>query len=149
MRNSPDIVREARTWVGTPYRHAARLKGVGVDCVGVILGVGVALGHITPAEDLGFLKYRGYSRIPNPRRMLQGMCEYLVRLDEPITSIPADGSIGWFQWREDLPMHLGIVATFNGRRTMIHAFNQAERCVENSLDAVWLGRVHSWWAFRE
>jgi hypothetical protein len=149
MRNSTDIVREARTWVGTPYRHAARLKGVGVECVGVILGVGTALGHISPLADLAFLKYRGYSRVPNPRRMLQGMCEYLVRRDEPVGVIPPDGSIGWFQWREDLPMHLAIVGTFDQRRTMIHAFNLVDRCVENTLDEVWLARVHSWWAYRE
>lgn len=27
------VVREAATWIGTPFRHEARVKGAGVDCV--------------------------------------------------------------------------------------------------------------------
>ena len=34
-----DIVAEARTWVGTPYRHQASEKGIGADCLGLIRGV--------------------------------------------------------------------------------------------------------------
>src|SRR3954470_13995534 len=35
----PDIVAEARAWIGTPYRHQASLKGVGCDCLGLVRGV--------------------------------------------------------------------------------------------------------------
>ena len=34
-----DIVAAARTWIGTPYRHQASLKGVGCDCLGLLRGV--------------------------------------------------------------------------------------------------------------
>lgn len=33
------ILQTARSWVGTPYRHQASLKGVGSDCLGLIRGV--------------------------------------------------------------------------------------------------------------
>ncbi|PHY12916.1 peptidase P60 [Caulobacter sp. B11] len=33
------IVSEALTWLGTPYRHQASLKGVGCDCLGLVRGV--------------------------------------------------------------------------------------------------------------
>ncbi|MDI7775376.1 NlpC/P60 family protein [Asticcacaulis sp. EMRT-3] len=33
------IVAEARTWLGTPYRHQMSLKGVGCDCIGLVRGV--------------------------------------------------------------------------------------------------------------
>ncbi len=33
------IVSIARTWLGTPYRHHASLKGVGADCLGLLRGV--------------------------------------------------------------------------------------------------------------
>lgn len=39
-----DIVDAARGWIGTPYRHAAALKGVGCDCLGLVRGVWVDLG---------------------------------------------------------------------------------------------------------
>jgi NlpC/P60 family putative phage cell wall peptidase len=33
------IVAEARSWIDTPYRHQASLKGVGCDCLGLARGV--------------------------------------------------------------------------------------------------------------
>ena len=33
------IVAEARTWIGTRYRHQGSLKGVGCDCLGLVRGV--------------------------------------------------------------------------------------------------------------
>lgn len=34
-----DIVATARSWLGTPYRHQASLKGAGADCLGLVRGV--------------------------------------------------------------------------------------------------------------
>ena len=33
------IVAEARSWIGTPYRHQGSLKGAGCDCLGLGRGV--------------------------------------------------------------------------------------------------------------
>ncbi len=33
------IVEEAETWLGTPYRYAAKEKGVGTDCSGLVMQV--------------------------------------------------------------------------------------------------------------
>jgi hypothetical protein len=40
---------EARAWLGTPYRHMARVKGHGADCAMFPLEVYASLGLITPA----------------------------------------------------------------------------------------------------
>ena len=40
------IVAEARTWLGTPYHHAARVKGAGVDCAQILVEVYSAAGLI-------------------------------------------------------------------------------------------------------
>lgn len=40
------IVAEARSWAGTPYHHCARVKGVGVDCAQLLIGVLSAVGAI-------------------------------------------------------------------------------------------------------
>ena len=47
------IVAAARGWIGTPYRHQASLKGVGCDCLGLLVGVwrevtGKAVGSLPP-----------------------------------------------------------------------------------------------------
>lgn len=45
------IIAEARSWLGTPYRSHARIKGVGVDCAQLPAAVYEAVGlvpHIAP-----------------------------------------------------------------------------------------------------
>lgn len=45
------IIEEAKTWLGTPWHHEARIKGAGVDCGMLILGIGENLGlipHVNP-----------------------------------------------------------------------------------------------------
>ena len=33
------VVKEAYSWIGTPYHHQAMIKGVGVDCALILLAV--------------------------------------------------------------------------------------------------------------
>lgn len=40
------IVAEARSWLRTPYHHAARVKGAGVDCAQILVEVYSAAGVI-------------------------------------------------------------------------------------------------------
>ncbi|MFZ1680734.1 MAG: peptidase P60, partial [Rhizobiaceae bacterium] len=32
------VVAEAERWIGTPYRHQGSTRGVGCDCLGLVLG---------------------------------------------------------------------------------------------------------------
>ncbi|MEL7048004.1 MAG: peptidase P60, partial [Pseudomonadota bacterium] len=34
-----DVVRVARTWIGTPYHHQASCRLIGTDCLGLVRGV--------------------------------------------------------------------------------------------------------------
>jgi NlpC/P60 family putative phage cell wall peptidase len=40
------VVAEANSWIFTPYHHNARLKGVGVDCVWLLLEVYKTIGVV-------------------------------------------------------------------------------------------------------
>jgi NlpC/P60 family putative phage cell wall peptidase len=47
MSHGPEraaVVAEAITWIGTPYHHHARLKGIGVDCAQILIAVYAGLG---------------------------------------------------------------------------------------------------------
>ncbi len=44
------VVAEALSWLGTPYAHRQRLKGVGVDCAQLPLAVYAAAGAIGAAD---------------------------------------------------------------------------------------------------
>jgi cell wall-associated NlpC family hydrolase len=44
------VVAEALTWLGTPWHHRARIKGVGVDCAQFPLAVYANCGLIDPFD---------------------------------------------------------------------------------------------------
>lgn len=111
------------------------------------MGVGKETGFLGPDTDAQFTAFGGYSRTPNPRRMREGMERFLAPAKFQLGEVPPAGAIGWFEWRSDLPMHLAIVARFEGRPTMIHSLRSVGRCVENGLDESWAERVNSWWKY--
>lgn len=51
--NQKAVVDEAKSWLGTPYHHAAGIKGVGVDCAYLLIEVFAKCGLVerfTPAR---------------------------------------------------------------------------------------------------
>jgi cell wall-associated NlpC family hydrolase len=52
MTTRAAIVAEAMTWLRTPYHHRARVKGAGVDCAQILIGVFAGVGLIA-AFDAG------------------------------------------------------------------------------------------------
>lgn len=132
-----EVIAEARSWLKTPYQHQAMLKGVGVDCVGLVVAVGLATGvlDITPQQ---IARYAGYGRLPNPRKMGEYMRKHLI----PVTD-PQPGDIMWIQWRHDLPMHLAIITNAG----MIHAFSDPKEVVEHRINQQWRNRVNSYWRY--
>jgi NlpC/P60 family putative phage cell wall peptidase len=148
MPSSLEIIAEARRWIGTPYHHQAAKRGVGCDCIGLIVGVGKTFGLMGEDFDERFKQFAGYSRVPNPRMMRRWMELFLEPADVARNKIPPPGFIAWIQWREELPMHLGIIADFEDRATMIHSYKPVGYCAEHTFDANWRERVHSFWKFK-
>lgn len=141
MRN--EILNEAREWSGTPYRHQASLKGIGCDCVGLITGVGVAVGVLDITSDQ-IKAYSNYGRLPNPKRMRELLYQYL----DPISKDESDiGDIAWIQWRDGLPMHLAIIGEHGGRRTLIHALGDIGKVTEHGMSQEWEDRTLSYWRY--
>ena len=48
MTLQEQILREARSWIGTPYRHQASVKGAGTDCLGLVRGIWRAVYQAEP-----------------------------------------------------------------------------------------------------
>ena len=44
------VVAEAESWLRTPYHHHARVKGAGVDCAQILIGVYGAVGLVEPFD---------------------------------------------------------------------------------------------------
>ncbi len=123
------IVVEARTWLGTPFHHQGRAKGVGVDCAGVAVGVAKACG-------LEWADARGYGRIPH-RGLFSATIDAVTEPVELADVHPGDLMV--FAWRDD-PQHVAIVSNAQPLR-IIHAWQQAGACVENGFDDTWRSRL--------
>ena len=136
------IVAEARSWLGTPYRHQGRRKGVACDCLGLIAGVGRALGFTAYDE-------RGYS--PHPDGIsLRAKCDsYLMPVEaagdpgsEPGTGPPAGAVLLLWVQNRRVPQHLGIVSRLaDGRPGLIHAHQMLGEVKEHGLDEFWRKRI--------
>ena len=126
-----DIATEARTWLGTRFHHQGRLKGVGCDCAGLVVGVAQALG-------LSEFDKTDYSRLPDGD-MLRTVC------DENMHCIAwtdiAVGDVLLFKF-DQFPQHLAIVGDHPlGGLSIIHAYAPSHKVVEVRLDDVWKQRV--------
>jgi NlpC/P60 family putative phage cell wall peptidase len=112
-----EIVQEAHTWLGTPWHHAARVKGAGVDCAQFLIGVYANCGLI---EDFTPESY-------SPDWMLhqsgEKFIEYLLKYTTP-TDDPLPGDIAMFQFGRTVS-HGSIVIRWPN---IIHAY-RPERCV--------------------
>lgn len=50
MTTRQKIVSEAESWLGTPYHHEACVKGAGVDCAQILIGVYSSVGLVEKPE---------------------------------------------------------------------------------------------------
>ena len=108
-----DVVAEARAWVGTPYQHQQRLRGVAVDCVGLVIGVARALGLCEPGFD-----FNGYGRAPDGRTMLDECDALMTRVQ---ASAIRPGHVLVLRYVND-PQHMAIAADYlHGGLSMVHA----------------------------
>ena len=135
----PEIVEEARSWLGTRYHHQGRIKGVGVDCGGVVVGVAQALN--IPIADLSH-----YSPLPDGEQLEAACEENLIRI--PTTEIEP-GDVILFRFSEH-PQHLAIAGDYpEGGLSIIHAFAPSRRVIEVRLDEIWFGRIYAAYRFPE
>jgi NlpC/P60 family putative phage cell wall peptidase len=110
------IVTEARSWIGTPYRHQASLKGVGCDCLGLLRGVWREIMGIEPEMPP---PYSPDWAEAGADTLVSAAIRHLVPIDrvEP-------GAVLLFSWREGLPAKHCAIATSSD--TMVHAHDGAE-----------------------
>lgn len=117
------IVAIAREYDQTPYIHQGRVKGVGIDCIGLVICVCKELGLID-------FDYFDYDRTPDSSQLM----ELLEKHCTP-TIDPEPGDILVFRIKRE-PQHVGIMTDLG----IIHAYQGAGKVVEHSLDDWWLKR---------
>jgi NlpC/P60 family putative phage cell wall peptidase len=139
MSPSPEaIVRAARTWLGTPYRHQAATLGAGCDCVGLLRGVWRTLyGREPPALP----PYRADWRDLRHADELQALAEAWLR---PAGGPLAAGEIVLFRLgRLPRAKHCGILV---GENRFIHA-QERLGVAEANLSDNWRRRIAARFTF--
>lgn len=134
MTTRAQIVSCARTWVGTPYRHQASVKGRGADCSGLLRGVGAELGlALTSRTD-----YAKQLDVPLEVFLLE-ISANLERI-EIADARNGDVLLFWFE-APDRPYHFAFVSDVG----IIHAYQSVRKVVETVLSDDWRARIHSAW----
>ncbi len=136
------VVALVESWIGTPYRHQASLKGVGCDCLGLVRGVWRELygcePELPPAYQPDWAERGGEDRL---------LMAALRHFGEALPgSAMRPGDLILFRWRPDLPAkHAGIAC---GDNRFIHAYEQAA-VIRSPLVPSWRRRIAGVFRFPE
>ena len=112
------IVAEARSWIGTPYRHQSSRKNVGCDCLGLLRGVWREV--IGGEPELPPAYSADWAEAGKTEALAEAARRHLteIALDEI-----APGDVLLFRWRPHLPAkHCAILVA---PERMIHAHDGA------------------------
>lgn len=128
-----NIVTIARSYVGTPFHHQARLKGIGIDCVGLLYCVAVECG-------IKAVDCTTYSRTPDGVTL---QTEIEKSVDPLPLSHALPGDILVFRLARH-PCHVGIKSDYG----VIHTYGAAGKVVEHGLQEPWLSRLCGAYRYR-
>ena len=118
------VVREARSWIGTPYHNCADIKGVGTDCGMLLVRVFVDTG-LCPAFDP-----RPYAQDWHLHRGEERYLGFVFDRTKEVLG-PKPGDVAVFRYGRCYS-HGGVV-TRQDPLTIVHAFFPARRVLEEPI----------------
>lgn len=121
-----------KLYENTKFHHQGRVRGVGVDCAGLL---------VCAARDAGYQKVPdllGYRRSPDGKTLEELLGGYLVPV--PDGEELQLGDILLFKLDGTRPQHLGIVTRLNPHY-MMHAYSVSRKVCEHRIDDVWFNRL--------
>jgi len=132
---SARVLAEARSWIGTPYRHQASVKGAGADCLGLVRGVWRAVCGPEPETPPPYSP--DWGEHDGAEALLAAAARHLMPVETPRA-----GDVLVFRLRVRGPAkHAAILATDTvtpGR--ILHAWSGAAVC-ETALPRAWVPRI--------
>lgn len=124
------VVLKAREFLGTPFHHQGRVKGHGIDCVGLCVEVGKELGIYSGYDSTTYPSHPdGYSLLRHFRR------SDLVEIPPQLFKA-GDLIIFWIK-NPTLPTHAGIVTD----RGFIHTYANVGKVIEVTMHRKWRKRI--------
>ena len=115
------------------------MKGVGVDCVGLVICLARELGYVEPSFD-----YTGYARMPDGRVLKEQLGIHLKEIKKDELK-PGDIVCVAFDLH---PQHVGVVGDYrHGGLSIIHAAGKHKKVIETRLMFSEAMRFMSAWRF--
>ena len=127
------IIAETTSWIGTPYRHQASLKGVGCDCLGLVRGVWRGLYGPEPEPLSAYTP--DWAEARGGETLAEAAGRHLV----PVGAGSARaGDVVLFRWRANLPAKHAAVMI--GAERIVHA-HQGAAVAATTLTPWWRRRL--------
>lgn len=140
-----EVLRAARGWIGTPYRHQASVRGAGADCLGLVRGVWREVYGAEPGPVPAYTPDWGETGAEE--RLWHAAAAHLREL--PCGTVPAPGQLILFRLRTGaVAKHLGLQAETGARASFVHAYS-GHGVVESPLSAPWARRIAARFDFPE
>ncbi|MCX7888572.1 MAG: NlpC/P60 family protein [Rhodobacteraceae bacterium] len=132
-----DVVRAARAWLGTPYRHGASVRGAGADCLGLVRGV---WRDVLGAEPEVPGPYTADWGEPGRVEILwEAAARHLLAVAPGAERAP--GEVLLFRLREGgIAKHMGILSVAGPSPAFIHSYS-GHGVVESALTEPWRRRL--------
>lgn len=139
MSKRDDIVAEARSWIETPFLHLGRSKGLGVDCIGLVICVARAV-------DFYVVDTEWY-----PPQPIYGFFEQAVDgQTEPVGLADVlPGDLLKFKYGRGNQQHIGIVTEIGDRPRFIHSYAVIGKTEETDFERSWQARFTGARRYRE
>ena len=134
------VLQAAQSWQGTPYHHAAKLPGIGVDCVMLLVAAFQTAGLLDPAYDP-----RPYQKDWHLHRSEERYLQGLHLVADPV-SVPEPADIVLFKFGRCVS-HAGIVIAWP---LILHAWIEQRMVVQTdvSKSPALLARVAGFYSIR-
>ena len=130
-----EISDTAKTYIGTPFHHLGRVKKVGIDCIGIVLGVAEEL-KIPLIIHPEFKRYGRRSKQP----LLYYMDDQFIWTENRSVGVIV---VSWYDRVTKEPSHLGIVTEVG----MIHTNGHLGITIEEHWSPKWTTRIVGYYKY--
>ncbi len=148
---SEEVVRIARTWERTPYRHQASVKGIACDCLGLARGVWREIYDSADPEKVPAYS-ADWAEASGEEMLLEAARRHMVLVaegsdPEAVLAAAEPGDLLIMRWRPHLPAKHCVILTEKGADGLpfgwriIHAYDAAKRVAEVTLAPQWRKRI--------
>lgn len=144
-RQRAEIVRIARSWIGTPYIHQASVREIGTDCLGLVRGVWRSV--VGPEPEVLRAYSPDWAEASGREDLLTGLRRHMLELP---CEVAQPGDVAIFRMLARGPAkHLAILSSHASdldAAAMIHAYSGHAVC-ETVIGSAWARRAISSFRF--